>query len=165
MGRKPFARPRNARAGFVVGIALAGGDRSKATRGGALQSPLPANALCKRDYSTESFREFGPKIGIRKLLAICDKYDVKVSMPINGLTCLYYPELVKYAHGRGHEMVAHGWDQGEFLYMLTREQERENIFKTVETIAKTTGEKPTGWSSPGVRSPDKNPGRTREAGG
>jgi hypothetical protein len=33
-------------------------------------------------------------------------------MPINGLTCEYYPELIKYAHSRGHEMVAHGWDQG-----------------------------------------------------
>jgi peptidoglycan/xylan/chitin deacetylase (PgdA/CDA1 family) len=85
-------------------------------------------------------------------------------MPINGLTCLYYPELVKYAHGRGHEMVAHGWDQGEFLYMLTREQERENIFKTVETIAKTTGEKPAGWSSPGVRSTDNTPELIVEAG-
>ena len=164
MARKPFAWPGNARVAFVVGIAFEAWDRSKPTRGGALQSPLPANALCKRDYSTESFREFGPKIGIRKLLAICDKYDVKVSMPINGLTCLYYPELVKYAHGRGHEMVAHGWDQGEFLYMLTREQERENIFKTVETIAKTTGEKPTGWSSPGVRSTDNTPELIVEAG-
>jgi hypothetical protein len=33
-------------------------------------------------------------------------------------------------------MVAHGWDQGEYLYMLTREQERENIFKTVEAITR-----------------------------
>ena len=68
------------------------------------------------------------------LLDICDKYELKVSMPINGLTCEYWPELVKYAHGRGHELVAHGWDQGEYLYMLTREQERDNIFKTVEAI-------------------------------
>jgi peptidoglycan/xylan/chitin deacetylase (PgdA/CDA1 family) len=164
MARQPFAWPGNARVAFVVGIAFEAWDRSKPTRGGALQSPLPANALCKRDYSTESFREFGPKIGIRKLLAICDKYDVRVSMPINGLTCVYYPELVKYAHGRGHEMVAHGWDQGEFLYMLTREQERENIFKTVEAITKTTGEKPTGWSSPGVRSTDNTPELIVEAG-
>jgi allantoinase len=164
MARESFAWPGNARVAFVVGIAFEAWDRSKPTRGGALQSPLPANALCKRDYSTESFREFGPKVGIRRLLAICDKYDVKVSMPINGLTCLYYPELVKYAHGRGHEMVAHGWDQGEFLYMLTREQERENIFKTVEAITKTTGAKPTGWSSPGVRSTDNTPELIVEAG-
>ena len=75
-------------------------------------------------------------------------------MPINGLTCGYWPDLVRYAHSKGHEMVAHGWEQNESLYMLTREQERENIFKTVEAITRTTGEKPTGWSSPGVRSTD-----------
>jgi len=164
MAREPFTWPGNARVAFVLGIAFEAWDRSKPTRGGALQSPLPKDALCKRDYSTESFREFGPKVGIRRLLALCDKYDLKASMPLNGLTCLYYPELVKYAHGRGHEMVAHGWDQGEFLYMLTREQERENIFNTVEAIAKTTGEKPTGWSSPGVRSTDNTPELIVEAG-
>ncbi|HEY1270163.1 MAG TPA: polysaccharide deacetylase family protein [Candidatus Binatia bacterium] len=164
MAREPFAWPGNARVAFVVGIAFEAWDREKPTRGGALQSPLPKDALWKRDWSTETFREFGPKVGIRRLLAVCDKYGVKVSMPVNGLTCEYYPELVKYAHGCGHEMVAHGWDQGEFLYMLTREQERENILKTVEAIVKTTGEKPTGWSSPGVRSTDNTPELILEAG-
>jgi len=164
MAREPFAWPGNARVAFVVGIAFEAWDRSKPTRGGALQSPLPKDAVCKRDWSTETFREFGAKVGVRRLLDICDKYDVKVSMPVNGLTCEYYPELVKYAHRRGHEMVAHGWDMGEYLYMLTREQERENIFKTVEAITRTTGEKPTGWSSPGVRSTDNTPELILEAG-
>jgi peptidoglycan/xylan/chitin deacetylase (PgdA/CDA1 family) len=164
MAREALKWPGNARVAFVVGIAFEAWDRSKPTRGGALQSPLPKDAVWKRDWSTETFREFGPKVGVRRLLDICDKHGVKVSMPINGLTCEYYPELVKYAHGRGHEMVAHGWDQGEFLYMLTREQERENIFKTVEAIAKTTGEKPTGWSSPGVRSTDNTPELILDAG-
>ena len=83
------------------------------TTGRGLQrGSIPANAVCRRDYSTETFRDFGAKVGLRRLLAICDKYDLKVSMPINGLTCEYYPELVKEAHQRGHEMIAHGWDQG-----------------------------------------------------
>ncbi|MGH7771628.1 MAG: polysaccharide deacetylase family protein [Candidatus Binatia bacterium] len=151
---RPVSWPDNARIAFVLGIAFEAWDRKKPTRGAALQSPLPANALCKWDYSTETFREFGPKVGLRRLLDICDKYDIKVSLPINGLTCEYYPELVKECHRRGHELVAHGWDQGEYLYMLTREQERENIRKTIEAIVKTTGERPTGWSSPGVRSTD-----------
>jgi peptidoglycan/xylan/chitin deacetylase (PgdA/CDA1 family) len=153
MTKKPFAWPNNARVAFVLGIAFEAWDRNKPTRGRTLQgSAIPANAVCRWDYSTETFREFGAKIGLKKLLDICDKYDLKVSMPINGLTCEYWPDLVRYAHGRGHEMVAHGWEQNEPLYMLTREQERENILKTVEAITSLTGENPTGWSSPGVRS-------------
>ena len=85
-------------------------------------------------------------------------------MPVNGLSCVYYPELVKYAHERGHELVAHGWDQGERLYMLTREQERENILKTIDAIVKVTGERPTGWSSPGVRPTDNTVELILEAG-
>ena len=82
------------------------------------------------------------------------RYKLKVSIPLNGLTCVYYPELVKDCHDRGHELVAHGWEMGERLYMLTREQERENILKTIDAIVKVTGERPTGWSSPGVRPTD-----------
>ena len=145
MAKPRFNWPNNARIAFVLGIAFEAWDRTKPTRGRGLQrGSIPANAVCRRDFSTETFREFGAKIGLRRLLDICEKYDLKVSMPVNGLTCEYYPELVKEAHQRGHEMIAHGWDQGEYLYMLTREQERENIFKTVEAIATATGERPTG---------------------
>jgi allantoinase len=146
--------PNDARLAFVLGIAFEAWDKSKPSQGGALQSPLPKDALWKWDWSTETFRDFGPKHGLKRLLDVCDRYELKVSMPVNGLSCVYYPELIKYAHARGHELVAHGWDQGERLYMLTREQERENIHKTIDAIVKVTGERPTGWSSPGVRPTD-----------
>ncbi|HXG49859.1 MAG TPA: polysaccharide deacetylase family protein [candidate division Zixibacteria bacterium] len=165
MAKQPFRWPNDARVAFVLGIAFEAWDRTKPTRGRGLQrGSLPANAVCKRDYSTETFREFGAKVGLRRLLEICERYEIRASMPINGLTCEYYPELVREAHRRGHEMVAHGWDQGEYLYMLTREQERENIRRTVEKIRETTGEMPTGWSSPGVRSTDHTLELNAEAG-
>ncbi len=164
MHEQPLTWPKGARVAFVVGIAFEAWDRTRPSRGTALMAPLPANALCKWDYSTETFREFGPKVGLKRLLALCDKHDLKVSIPVNGLTCEYYPDLVKECHQRGHELVAHGWDQGEHLYMLTAEQERENIHRTIDAIAKVTGERPTGWSSPGVRSTDNTPALLVEAG-
>jgi peptidoglycan/xylan/chitin deacetylase (PgdA/CDA1 family) len=156
--------PNDARVAFVLGIAFEAWDRDKPTQGAALQSPLPKDALWKRDWSTETFREFGAKVGLRRLLDICDRYDVKTSVQVNGLTCVYYPELVKDCYDRGHELVAHGWDQGERLYMLTREQERENIRKTIDAIVKVTGERPKGWSSPGVRPTDNTVELLAEAG-
>ncbi len=154
MAESQIRWPNNARLAFVLGIAFEAWDQNKPTQGAALQSPLPKDALCKRDWSTETFREFGGKVGLRRLLDICDKYDFRVSVAVNGLTCEYYPELVKECHQRGHEIIAHGWDQGERLYMLTRDQERENIQNTIEAIVKTTGDRPKGWSSPGVRATD-----------
>ena len=156
--------PDDARVAFVLGIAFEAWDRTKPTQGAALQSPLPKDALWKRDWSTETFREFGAKVGLKRLLDICDHYEIKTSVQVNGLTCVYYPELVKDCFDRGHELVAHGWDQGERLYMLTREQERENIFKTVDAIVKVTGERPKGWSSPGVRPTDNTVELLAEAG-
>jgi peptidoglycan/xylan/chitin deacetylase (PgdA/CDA1 family) len=151
---KTLTWPNDARVAFVLGIAFEAWDKNKPTQGAALQSPLPKDALWKRDWSTETFREFGAKVGLKRLLDICDRYEVKTSVQVNGLTCVYYPELVKDCYDRGHELVAHGWDQGERLYMLTREQERENILKTIDAIVKVTGERQKVWSSPGVRPTD-----------
>jgi allantoinase len=156
--------PNDARMAFVLGIAFEAWDKTKPTQGAALQSSLPKDALWKRDWSTETFREFGAKVGLKRLLDICDRYDIKTSVQVNGLTCVYYPELVKDCYDRGHELVAHGWDQGERLYMLTREQERENILKTIDAIVKVTGERPKGWSSPGVRPTDNTVELLAEAG-
>ena len=124
---------------------------------------IPAKRVCKRDYSTETFREFGAKVGLRRLLDICDARSQSQHAD-QRIDCEYYPELVKEAHRRGHEMIAHGWDQGEYLYMLTREQEQDNIVKTVEAITRLTGERPSGWSSPGVRSTDNTLELNVEAG-
>ena len=55
MAERKLTWPDNARVAFVLGIAFESWDRKKPTRGAALQSPLPANALCKWDYSTETF--------------------------------------------------------------------------------------------------------------
>ena len=151
---KTLTWPDDARVAFVLGIAFEAWDKDKPTQGAALQSPLPKDALWKRDWSTETFRDFGAKVGLKRLLDICDRYAVKTSVQVNGLSCVYYPELVKDCYDRGHELVAHGWDQGERLYMLTREQERENILKTIDAIVKVTGERPKGWSSPGARPTD-----------
>ena len=60
----------------MLGIAFECWDRNKPSRGGALQSPLPANALCKRDYSSETFRDFGGKIGDKTLIMIPHQYTI-----------------------------------------------------------------------------------------
>ncbi len=88
---QPLKWPSDARVAFVLGIAFEAWDRTKPTQGAALQSPLPKDALWKRDWSTETFREFGAKAGLKRLLDICDRYQIKTSVQVNGLTCVYYP--------------------------------------------------------------------------
>jgi len=83
-GSKPFKWPNNARIAFVLGIAFEAWEEIKPSLGGACCVATPGERPLQRDYSTETFREFGGKIGVRRLLDICDKYDLKVSMPIMG---------------------------------------------------------------------------------
>ncbi len=67
MAEKGLTWPNNARVTLVIGIAFEAWDRTKPTRGAALQSPLPKGALWKRDWSTETFRELGGKVGLKRL--------------------------------------------------------------------------------------------------
>jgi len=50
------------------------------------------------------------------------------------------PEIVR----RGHEVMGHG-NRWEEYYKMDRDSEREAIRQAVESIAKTTGQRPIGW--------------------
>jgi peptidoglycan/xylan/chitin deacetylase (PgdA/CDA1 family) len=50
------------------------------------------------------------------------------------------PEIVR----RGHEVFGHGYRWEEY-YKMDRDTEREAIRKAVESITRTTGERPLGW--------------------
>jgi peptidoglycan/xylan/chitin deacetylase (PgdA/CDA1 family) len=45
---------------------------------------------------------------------------------------------------RGHEVCGHGYRWEEY-HLMDREQERQAIAKTVESLTQTTGERPLGW--------------------
>ena len=56
------------------------------------------------------------------------------------------PEVGPEIARNGHEACGHGYRWIE-SYLLSREEEREDIRKCVEAIAKTVGQRPLGWFS------------------
>ena len=76
-----------------------------------------------------------------------DDFKVPGVMNINGVALSEYPEIVKAAVERKWEFVGHGLTQRNLQKV---ENEREDIRKTAENIARHSGNRPRGWLGPGL---------------
>jgi len=104
------------------------------------------------DFLALGAREYGANFGFRRLLEVLDRCEVKATVITSGLMAEIFPETLKEAKQRGHEVACHHWDQNVHPYEYkTREEEREAILKSVAAIERATGERPLGYMSPGPR--------------
>lgn len=104
------------------------------------------------DFLALGAREYGANFGFRRLLEVLDKFDVKATVLASGLTAKLFPETLKEATARGHEVACHHWDQSKHPYeYATLEEEQEAIVRSVEAIESATGIRPLGYMSPGPR--------------
>lgn len=104
-------------------------------------SPIP---LEQRDLLNESFFEYGSRVGVWRLLDMFDRYGVKATFYCCALALERNRELAREITGRGHEPCGHGYRWTE-PHRMSREEERADISRTVQSIAETTGERPVGW--------------------
>src|SRR3954468_2842221 len=114
--------------------------------------PMPATSHHKFDFMSLGGREYGARHGIWRLLDTLDRHGIKSTLLCNGLTAELWPESVRAARERGHEIAAHQWDQSVFPPMFkTREEERAALVNTKESLERVSGAPVTGYMSPGPR--------------
>jgi peptidoglycan/xylan/chitin deacetylase (PgdA/CDA1 family) len=114
--------------------------------------PMPANAHHKFDFLALGGREYGARSGVWRLLDVLDKHGVKATMVASGLVAEVFPESLRAACGRGHEIAAHQWDQAVFPFMFqSREEERASLVKTRQALEQASGARIVGYMSPGPR--------------
>lgn len=114
--------------------------------------PMPTNYHYKFDALALGGREYGAKHGVWRLLDVLDSHGVKSTMVANGLVAELFPDTVRAAKERGHEVAAHQWDQSVFPYMFqSREEERASLVRTLDALQRVTGEPVQGYMSPGPR--------------
>ncbi len=104
-------------------------------------SPLP---LDERDLANESFFEYGSRAGVWRLLSILAEYDVKATFFCCALALERNPHVGPEIVRMEHEVFGHGYRWEEY-YNMDRDAEREAIRKAVESIERTTGQRPLGW--------------------
>ena len=112
--------------------------------------PLPAAAGGILDTRNYTWTLYGGKVGLGRLLEICDRHACRTTIVANGLAIERHPSLIRQAAQCGHEIAAHGYDQGEPLYLMDRRGRERDIQLCRRIIEETTGEAPQGWMSPGL---------------
>ncbi len=91
--------------------------------------------------------EYGSVVGVPRILALLDKYNLKTTFFVPGHTADTYPEAVKEIIAHGHEIGHHGYVH-EDPTDLSLEQEEAILVKGFEALDKL-GVRPIGYRSPG----------------
>ena len=113
--------------------------------------PYPADGdKSVPNVMTHSWREYGSRVGIWRILKILDKYGVKPMVALNSAICDHMPEIVEALVEREVEIIGHGITNSQRLNGLSPEEERLVIKSCKDRIEESTGKIPRGWLGPGL---------------
>lgn len=88
--------------------------------------------------------EFGGRIGIWRLMELFDRYDIKLTLFTPGRICELYPESLKEAIKRGHEVANHTW---EHRVPSDIKLEKDHLRKATTALEDLCGKKAVGTRS------------------
>lgn len=155
--RLPLKWPNDKRVALILTFNLETWDLTKDTdkpyyAGGPSILPdiLPGNVA---DFPNFTWREYGQRVGIWRLIDLFDKLGVPASCTTNAVTFERRKEMCDAVLERGWELLAHNWEQGELLtgFAHDRAKEREVVLRTLDQFEKYTGRKSKGWLSSSLR--------------
>ena len=118
------------------------------------------------ELDTKSFgrREYGPRVGLWRLLDVLDDADVPATYALNAEVCDHQPEVVDAALDRGWPIMGHGRTNSRRLVSMSTAADRRTIRETTERIEAYAGSRPSGWLSPGLMQSADTLGHLDEAG-
>lgn len=95
-----------------------------------------------------SMAEYGPNVGVPRILDVLDAEGVKGTFFVPGFEAEHHPALMRDILERGHEIAHHGY-RHEHVWKLTPEEERDAFLRGLKAIQDVTGQTPRGWRAPG----------------
>lgn len=137
--------PDGKRIAVVFNICLEAWSEGKASPINPMGNPLPPQAL---DLMAISWAAYGANRGIRRLLAGLARHGARASVAVNGIIADTAPDTVRAVAEAGHEIAGHSWAMDVIPGLMTEDQERANIERCTEALAKAAGAPVTGWLSP-----------------
>jgi putative urate catabolism protein len=98
----------------------------------------------QRDLAFETMYEYGSRVGFWRIMRIFREREIPATIFGCALALERNPQAAEAIVRAGFDVCCHGW-RWEEHFMLNEAQERERIARAVESIARTTGERPLGW--------------------
>lgn len=121
-----------------------------------LPDSLPGDTA---DFPNFTWREYGQRVGIWRLIALFDRLGVKASCTTNAVTFERRKAMTDAVLERGWELLTHNWEQGELLTNFAKDPaaERDVILRSLAQFEKFTGRRSKGWLSSSLRGTPQTP--------
>jgi allantoinase len=107
---------------------------------------LPVNP----DVLNYSWRDYGVRVGVWRMMEVMEKYAVKGTVALNSDVCRHYPRIIEEGKKLGWEWMGHGTNNSTLISNQSEAEERALIKDVVGTITKSVGKAPRGWLSPAL---------------
>lgn len=118
----------------------------------------------KPDYANTSWRDYGNRVGVFRLIDLFHREGLPVSLLLNTEVYDHAPQLMDYAREKGCGIVAHGLTNSDTLAGRAPDDEAAYLAAVAARIAEQEGAPPAGWSSPWLAHTDNTPDLLKEAG-
>jgi peptidoglycan/xylan/chitin deacetylase (PgdA/CDA1 family) len=169
--RPPLRYPNRARLAVILTINLEYWEKFRLAQkeplftGGPVTIPhaLPGDVW---DTANWTWREYGQRVGVWRLIEVCDKAGVSPSCTVNGMIMTERKRIVDAINERGWELVPHNWAQNDLLtyHAGNPEEERAVIERTLVQFAKAVGRPAKAWLSSAIRGTVHTPAFLKEFG-
>jgi peptidoglycan/xylan/chitin deacetylase (PgdA/CDA1 family) len=97
------------------------------------------------DLGTESHYDYGSRAGVWRLARIFDAAEIPVTVSAAAVALELNPAVAAWMRERDHDLLGHGWRWIE-PWRLSRDEERDQIARAVETFERVLGVRPVGWN-------------------
>ncbi|WP_078856886.1 polysaccharide deacetylase family protein [Streptomyces sp. NBRC 109706] len=147
--RAPIRWPGGARIAFYLALNI---EHYRVDR--PATSIFPDTSAFAPDPLNYGWRDYGPRVGVWRLIESLDRHGVRASVMLNSDAGERYPAIVRAGRDRNWAWIAHGRNNSTFQSTFQngpdREAERRYLTEVVDSIERTTGTRPRGWLGPAL---------------
>ncbi|MES2273886.1 MAG: polysaccharide deacetylase family protein [Chlamydiota bacterium] len=102
------------------------------------------------DVLNYSWRDYGNRVGIWRLLDLFNELKLPIAVLLNGAIYEHCSEVISAFRKRGDEIVAHGMTNAERQGILKASDEEKMIREVTALIHQHEGKAPKGWLGPWI---------------
>ncbi len=139
--------PGDKRIAVVFNVAFEAWSDGKAPGISPMGNPLPAVPGIV-DNMAISWAAYGARRGIFRLLEAFARHGIRASVMTNAVLAERSPKAVHAVGTSGHEVVSHSYAMDVMPVLMSEAQERANIRRCTDLLARVSGTDVLGWISP-----------------
>ncbi len=113
-------------------------------------SITPITAQLVPDPLNAGWRDYGPRVGVWRVMDVLDRVGMRASVLLNSDVCAEYPEIILEGNKRDWRWLAHGKNNSTLQTFMNPDDERAYLTEVVDTIRRSTGQQPRGWLGPAL---------------